>query len=492
VNPVILYSVHTFLAVLLAGGTLAPPRWRRPILLGAAIVGMIAGLTLALTAGDDTVWRSTTLGHPRGPIAGTAVACAWLLAGALGTDRTLGPAALVGLASTGVLLATLGDWIVPALILWLGSSVALVALISQGGVRVGALLAIGVSDLALIGAFALHALDERIWTVPQSLDGLPLVLAATSFVVRSGALPRVGVWEALDSRAAPALPLLLGGTLALLGIPLSGSGPWLSVAALVVALTLSGAALVGTELRISVIGSWPVWVSLGLIIAAPAVLIPAALAALVAVSAVALWPVAHGSVRAGRGLLLGFLPLTAGWMAIVGAAVEAFDQAGGSSGARLLVWSLIAGLLPLTVAAGVALAGRVGRQSAPDISEVRAAWATRALFATGVCLGLLPPSALGLARDALGDLEGTLALNGGAVALAFVAGAITYRRGPRDAEAAEDHFEASDDTLLYSEDPADTAVIVGVFALIALGSLAAVVYLAIEGLSYGFLPPSNL
>jgi hypothetical protein len=476
----------------LAGGALAPPRLRRPILLGAATVGVIAGLALALSAGDETVWRSTTLGHPRGPIAGAAVACAWLLAGALGTDRTLGSAALVGLAGTGVLLATLGDWIVPALVLWLGSSVALVALISQGGVRVGALLALGVSDLALVGAFALHALDERVWTVPLSLDGLPLALAATSFVVRSGALPRVGMWELLDSRAAPALPLLLGGPLALLGIPLSGSGSWFSVVALAVALALSGAGLLGRDMRISVIGSWPVWLSLGLIVAAPSVLIPAALAALVAVSAVALWPATHGSARAGRGMLLGFLPLTAGWMAIVGAAVTSFDRAGVSSDDGPLVWSLIAGLLPLSVAAGMALAGRVARQTAPDMSEVRAAWATRALFAAGLCLGLLPPSALGLARDTAGALDGILALNGGAVALAIVAGAIAYRRGPGDAEGVEDNGEASCGTLVYSEDQADTAVMVGVFSLIGLGSLATVIYLAIEGLSYGFLPPSNL
>jgi hypothetical protein len=487
-----LYSVHAFLSLVLAGGALAPSRWRRAILLGAATVGVSAGLALALSAGDETVWRSTTLGHPQGPIAGAAVACAWLLAGALGTERTLGSAALLGLASTGVLLATLGDWIVPALVLWLGSSVALVALISQGGLRVGALLAIGVSDLALVGAFALHALEERVWTVPLSLDGLPLALAATSFVVRSGALPRVGMWEVLGSRAAPALPLLLGGPLALIGIHLSGSGPWFSVAALSTALALSASGLLGSELRISVIGSWSVWLSLGLIVAAPSVLIPAALAALVAMSAVALWPATHGSVRAGRGILLGFLPLTAGWMAIVGAAVTAFDRAGDSSADGPLVWRLIAALLPLTVAAGIALAGRVARQTAPGMSEARAAWATRALFAAGLCLGLLPPSALGLARDALGDLDGILALNGGAVALAFVAGTIAYRRGPRVAEGVEDHVEASGGTLVYSEDQADTAVMVGVFSLIALGSLAAVIYLAIEGLSYGFLPPSNL
>jgi len=455
-------------------------------------VGCVGGVALALASGDDTVWRSTTLGQPQGTIAGAAVACAWLLAGAVGSDRTLGSAALVGLASTGILMATLGNWIVPALVLWLASSVALVALVSLGGLRVGALLAIGVSDLALVGAFALHALDERVWTVPTSLDGLPLALAAVSFVVRSGAIPRIGIWEALDSRAAPALPLLLGGPLALIGVPLSGSGPWVSIAALVAALGLSGLALFGPELRLSLIGSWPIWLSVGLIAAAPAVLIPAALAALLALSAVALWPATHGLARASRGLLFGFLPLTAGWMAVVGTAVVAFDREGASPGSRPVAWSLVAGLLPLTMAAGVALAARVARQTEPDTSEATAAWAARALFVASLCLGLLPPSALGLARDTMGDLDRVLTLNGVAVGLAFVAGAISYKRGPRGAPGVGPRVEASGGTLVYSEDRADTAVMVGVFALIAVGSLAIVVYLAFEGLSYGFLPPSNL
>lgn len=491
-NPVILYSVHTLLAVVLAASTLAPRKWRRPILLVVATVGCVGGVALALVSGDETVWRSTTLGRPQAPIAGAAVACAWLLAGALGSDRSLGSAALVGLAGTGLLLATLGDWIVPALALWLASSAALVALVSMGGLRVGAMLAVGVSDLALVGAFALHALDERAWTVPLSLDGLPLALAAASFVVRAGAIPRMGIWESLDSRAAPALPLLLGGPLGLLGVPLSGSGPWVSIGALVTALGLGCLALFGRELRLSVIGAWPVWLSLGLIAAAPAVLIPAALAALLALSAVALWPATHGLARASRGLLLGFLPLTAGWMAVVGTAVMAFDRGGASLGDRPLAWSLIAGLLPLTVAAGVGVAARIARQTEPNTSESPARWATQALFVAGLCLGLLPPTALGLAEDTLGDLDRVLPLNGAAVGLAFVAGAIASRRGHRGAPSTGAHVEASDGTLVYSEDRADTAVMVGVFALIEAGSLAAVVYLAFEGLSYGFLPPSLL
>jgi hypothetical protein len=157
-----------------------------------------------------------------------------------------------------------------------------------------------------------------------------------------------------------------------------------------------------------------------------------------------------------------------------------------------LSWSLIAGLLPLAVAAGIALAALVARQTAPDTSTVTATWATWALSTAGICIGLLPTSALGLARDTLGDLDGVLALNGTAVGLAVVAGAIAHRWGSRGDEGFEGHVEASSGTLVFSEDEADTAVMVGVVALIALGSLAAVIYLAIEGMSYGFLPPSNL
>ena len=456
--------------------------------MATATIGSAGGIVLAVAAStDETVWRSTTLGQPRGVIAGAAVACAWLLAGARGTDRTLGSTALVGLASTGVLLATLNDWVVPALVLWLGSSVALAALVSVDELRVGALLAIGVSDLALVGAFALHALDERVWILPESLGGLPLALAVASLVVRSGAIPLTGVWETLDSPAAPALPLLLGGPLALLGVPLSGSGPWVAVAALGVALALCGAALVVREVRLPLLGSWPVWLSLGLLVAAPAALQPAALAALFAVTMVALWSTIRGVARAAGALLLGFLPPTAGWVAIVATAVLAFDRAGSPS----VVWSLIAGLLPLTVAAGVALAARLARQSARD-SDVPATVAVGVLFVAGLCTGLAPPSVLGLARDTLGEYDRVLALNGAVLVLALVAGAIAYMRGAARAEPVTVDDEASAATLVYSEDRADTAVMLGVVALVALGTLAVVIYLAIEGLSYGFLPPSNL
>ena len=488
-SPVILYSVHAALGAVLAASIFAPRGWRRVVLMTAATIGSASGIALAVVASiDESVWRSTTLGQPRGVVAGAAVACAWLLAGALGDERALGAGALVGLASSGILLATLNDWVLPALVLWIASSVALVALVSQAELRVGALLAIGVSDLALVGALALQSLDERVWTMPESLSGLPLGLALVSLVVRSGAVPLAGVWETLDSPAAPALPLLLGGPLALLGVPLSGSGPWVTVAALVVALGLCVATLMLRRLRLALLGSWPVWLGLGLMIAAPAALQPAALATLLAVTMVALWPVTRGVARAAGGLLIGFVPPTAGWVAIVATAVPAFDRGAG----RAVAWALIAGLLPLTVAGGVALAARLARLSGPNSTDVRATVAVGALFIAGLVTGLVSPSVLGPARNALGDFDRVLALNGAVLMLALVAGAVAYLRGAGATEPGVRDPEASVAALVYSEDRADTAVLVGVFALIGLGTLAIVVYLAVEGLSYGFLPPSNL
>ncbi|MGH2775539.1 MAG: hypothetical protein ACRDJT_08925 [Actinomycetota bacterium] len=475
------------MAAVLAVAVFTPRRWRRAVLLVAATIGSASGVALAVAAtGDEAVWRSTTLVQPRGVIAGAAVACAWLLAGALGSDRTLGSAALVGLASSGVLLATLNDWVVPALVLWLASSVALVALVSQARLRVGALLAIGLSDLALVGALALYSLDERVWTMPESLEGLPLGLALASLVIRSGAVPLAGVWETLDSPATPTLPLFLGGPLALLGVPLSGSGPWVAVAALVVALGLCGVALTLSELRLPLLGSWSVWLILGLLVAGPPVLQPAALAGLFAVTTVALWTTTRGVARAAVGLLVGFVPPTVGWVAIVATAVVAFDRAAG----RSVAWALIAGLLPLTVAAGVALAARLVRQGALNSSEVRPAAAVSALFITGLCLGLAPPSVLGLARHTLGDFGRVLALNGAVLMLALVAGAVTFIRATGTAESVTPDLQAPA-APAYSEDRAHTPVLVGVFALLALGTVAVVIYLAFEGLSYGFLP-SNL
>jgi hypothetical protein len=489
VSPEILYAVHSSLALLLAGGMFLPKGWRRPVLIVAAALGCAGGLAVALEVGSESVWRSTTLEQPSGAVAGSAVACAWLLAGVLGNRRTLGSAALVGLASSGLLLASLNDWIVPALIFWLASSVAVMLLLASDGIRVGALFAVALSDLALVGALSLHALDDRTWTLPTSLDGLGLWLALGALVVRTGAIPALGVWESLGTRSAPALPLLVGGPLALLGPLLAGAEPWAAVGAVVGALACCVLALTDPDLRISVVGAWPVWLSLGLLLAAPATLRVSSVAALLAVTATALWPSTEGLGRGPRGFLLGSLPATPGFLALVAGAVLAFERTTEASTPGVSApWGALAALLLLVVAASVALGARIAGQTEPGQTDPLAGWSLRALFLIGLVLGLAPPSFWGLPEHIPGQRAPWLI--GAALALALVAALAAHRRSPSAAPAPE-RLEAHPGVIVYASEGEDVAVMVGVAALIGLGSLAAVVYLAVEGLSYGFLPPSN-
>jgi hypothetical protein len=489
VNPVILYAVHSLLALVLAAGMLCPRGWRRPILVVTAVLGCAGGLALALDVGSESVWRSTTLEQPSGAIAGSAVACAWLLAGVLGNRRTLGSAALMGLASSGLLLASLNDWIVPALLFWLASSVAVMLLLASDGIRVGALFAVALSDLALVGALSLHALDDSTWTLPSSLDGLGLWLALGALVVRTGAIPAIGVWESLGTRSAPALPLLVGGSLALLGPLVAGAEQWAAVGALVGGLTCCLVALTAPELRIAVVGAWPVWLSLGLLLAAPDTLRVASVAALLAVTATALWPPTEALGRGPRGFLLGTLAGTPGFLALVAGATLAFERATEASTPGVsATWSALAALLLLVVAAGVALGARIARQTGPGEADPLAGWSMRALFLVALALGLAPPSLWGLPEHLLGERSPWLI--GAGLALALGAALAAHRGSPSAAPTTEP-MEAHPGVIVYASEGEDVAVMVGVAALIGLGSLAAVVYLAVEGLSYGFLPPGN-
>ncbi len=473
-------------------GVVLPVRWRRQLVPACASLGCAGGVAIALLASNEWAWRSTTLAPPGGIVAGVAVACAWLLAGALGDEKTQASAALTGVASAALLAATLNDWVVPALMFWLASSVALVALGSQGGVRVGTVLSVAVSDLALAGALTIEAFDERAWTMPESLGGVALGLALVSFVVRSGALPAVGVWESLDTPGVPALPLLMGGPLALLGPLLSGGGAWSAVGALLLGLICCTGALLEADLRLSLVAAWPLWVSAGLIAAAPFTLTPASLAALFAATAVCLWPATHGSARAERAFLLSLPPATAGFGAIVATAVLAFERAAGASSiAQAAPWSALAALLPATVAAGVALGARSAQQSSPHHGSTLATAGVRVLFGAAILVGLTPPSVLGLPEDTLGETSGVLPLYASAVLLGLGAAAVVARRAPPSV-AGPPGLEVRIGTLALTEDRADMAVVVGVAVVVALGTLAALVVLVLEGYRYGFLPPSNL
>jgi hypothetical protein len=382
--------------------------------------------------------------------------------------------------------------VVPALLFWLASSAALLALVSFDGMRTGAVLAIVGSDLLLAGSFSLHALDGRVWTVPGSMSGLPLGLAVVAFVVRSGALPRVGPWETLGSPAAPALPLLLGGSLAVAGVPLSGSGPWIAAGALAAAVACCLVSVAGDGMSMALAGAWPAWLSLGLVAAAPNALQPIALGALLTLTGVSLWPATVGRARAARGLALSLLPPSAGFGAIVTGALVAFDSAEhAGSMSTSLIWSAVAALLAVAVASGVALGARAASRARSPSRDPVAAVAVWVVAAVGLCVGLLPAEVLASGRDIVGGPSKVLVLQGVALGLGGAAAPVAWRRTPSSQPEPQAGLEVDANSLSYSDDRGDVAVMLGLATLVALGTLGAVGYLTLEGLSYGFLPPSN-
>jgi hypothetical protein len=489
----ILYAVHTLLAVVLTLAFVFPGGLRRIITVIAASLGVAAGVAVVVLGGAELVWRTTTLSSPRAVIVGTAVACAWGLVGVLERARDPGVGALVGIASSALLVASLNDWVVPTLLFWLASSVALLALVSIEGVRTGAVLAIVGSDLLLAGSFSLHALDGRVWTIPDSISGLALGLAAAAFVVRSGALPRVGGWETLGSPAAPALPLLLGGSLAVTGVPLSGAGPWLAAGALTAAVACCLVSIAGGRMSMALAGAWPAWLSLGLVAAAPQALQPIALGGLLTLTVVSLWPATLGRARAARGLALSLLPPSAGFLAIVTGALVAFDRAeNAGSTSTSLIWSAVAAMLAVALASGVALGARAASRTRSRSEDPVAAAAVWVVAAVGLCVGLLPAEVLGSGQDVVGSPTKVLVLQGAALGLGGAAALVARRRSPPSEPQLQDRIEVDTGSLSYSDDRGDVAVMLGLAVLIALGTLGTVGYLTLEGLSYGFLPPSNL
>lgn len=491
-TALILYAVHTLLAVVLTITIVVPRGLKGIVTVMAAALGVAAGVAVAVLGSEELVWRTTTLSAPRALIVGTAVASAWVLVGVLEGARNPAVGALVGVASSALLVASLNEWVVPALLFWLASSVALLALVSLERVRTGAVLAIVGSDLLLAGSFCLEALDGRVWTIPGSITGLPLGLAVAAFVVRSGALPRVGGWETLDSPAAPALPLLLGGSLAVAGVPLSGSGPWIATGALVAAVACCLLAVAGARISMALAGAWPAWLSLGLAASAPQALQPIALAVLITMTVVWLWPATLGRARAARGLALSLLPPSAGFVAIVTGVLTAFDRAEhAGSTATSLIWSAVAALLAVALASGVALGARAASRTRSHSEGSVATVAVWAVAALGLGVGLLPAEVLGSGRDVIGDSTRVLVLQGVALGLGAAAALVAWRRTLSRSSVPQTQLEVDTGSLGYSDDRADVAVMLVVAALIALGTLGAVGYLTFEGLSYGFLPPSN-
>jgi hypothetical protein len=389
VIPILLVS-HAVLALaaIAARGLDREPRER--FLQGVSIAGGVLGLALFFGSpwlGDT--WRTTEMTPSGTRLAGMAVAAAWIVV-AVG-ERSRGGGrwdivALTGVASTALCLYSVNRWTVPALLFAGIASLAIALLHERPGIGIAAT----VTGMALLGGALLwHTLDGATWQLPAPLEDAKLwvaVVAGLSFAL-------VPILSEAEERPSPTAPLALGLAFATFGSVARGAGP-------IVALILVLAALVAVVRSLFVqkasqreVLAWVVALTLGLAALSPNLYVTtrAGIAGILAASAIALWPLSLGRGQIERGLLVAFVAVTAGFNALAAAATHAFDLATSLEPVlEVAPWAAIAGILPVALAAGVALGALVGRNPEPESftrSGVLGSWA---LVLLTVVVGVFP------------------------------------------------------------------------------------------------------
>ena len=426
----LLVSAHAVLAGILIASRWLPSEIRLIVVRASAGVGSVLGVVLFLARHGDGSWRTISLIPDAAALTGLAIACAWLIvAVTAATGEGWQSGALVGVASSSLALSGLSLWSVPFLLFWICGSLAVLMLTYAEPRRGTALVAIVLSDVSLAVAFMCQVARTESWPMPPLMSGASFWLVLAAIVLRAGALPSVGTWVLLGSRAAPALPLLTGGSFILLARLGGRVEPWLAAGLASLALTLVVVAMTRRRFPIAVVTAWPVMLGLSLCFVDQRLESLAGALATIAVTAAALWPLTGGHGRAERGLLLAFVPATMGFAAVAFAAVRAFEQSRSSESVTAAApWTIIAALLPLTLAAGVTVGARAGRQRVGSEGSLEAILATWLLLGATIVLGF-SPSALLDGASPLGAKGSVILLNLCAVALGAGAGWLGARRG---------------------------------------------------------------
>ena len=470
-------------AVLLGAVFRRLQEWRARVLLYA--VGATAGVTLFVVASSGESWRTVTLGRASA-IAGAAIACSFVLAATLDlrTDRWRVPT-LVGIAGTSMTLAVSNDWLVPGLLFWTCSTLALAAIGRDAQQGASLWVTLFASDALLYAALVGWGLSAERWTMPATLEGWMFYLALAAIVLRSGVVPYFGVWRMLDSQAVSALPIVVGGAFALGERFVFGAAPLEAAALIVVALVI---ALWGTIVRntpFAVMGTWPIALLLGAALASRSVATAAALGAVIAVSLFALWPQASSAAPA-RGIVLAFVPPGVGFWAVLAAATYSFGRIIEAPDVlEETSWVMVSALLPFAVATAISVGSRVARTRG-DVSLKPAVVASWGLLAVSFVAGLFPEAILDLDQAAVPDPSRTGLLFGAALVLGAVGGWFARRRawaGRAPVTTAARNFRRRGPTLgrrpLLAMDW--TALTLG------LATVAAAAWITLEGLRSGFL-----
>jgi hypothetical protein len=482
----VLYLGHAVIGLALLATRPLKRELRSAAVLAGSALGALLGAALYFVRDSDAVWRTTEVEAPTAALLAVAIACAWILFGAL--DQGAGRAdkgCLIGVACSGLALFATNEWLVPASLYWVASSLALVSLTRGTRDAAPARLAVLVSDVATIVALTAHSLEQETWRIPGEIEGWPYWVLLAAVAVRAGALPQFGVWAALPSPAgACGLPLLVAGGFVLLLGPAAGPQVAAGLALLLLALASCFWALMSKELLLTAVAAWPVSLTLGVALISTDAVTRAGIAAALAVTAVALWPHCLGRAEAERGLLLAFVPATAGFGVIVAGALEAFERATETTSViESAPWAAAAALLPAALASGVALGARLGRRLEPMNHEVLPLAASWIVVGLSVSIGLLPEGFVDLETGA-GSTARTVWLH--LAALAAGIGAAFLFAGRSDTvipRRAEGRLRMD----VVAAKPSFAAPLAWFSAALGLVAVGGVLWLTYEGLRVGFL-----
>ena len=504
--PVLLLA-HGVLGVLALATLLIRGRWRARSLVIICLTGAAFGVALVVLNGSLEQWRTTEL---RGvaTLAGAAAAAAWLVAAAVSAPRCRSvTCALVGISSSALALAVVNDWAVPTLLFWLCSSLAVAVLAAEARRGLGVWVLLFASDVAFAAALVGSWADTRSWSLPAELEGWPFYVLVVAAVVRSGAIPATGAWGLLDAPGAPAVPLLVGGSFALLPVALGGPGdPWtgagLFALALVVAVVLviargtAGGAISAASPAIAVL--------LGLALIAPAGLIAAGLAAIVAGAAAALWPVARAEGGPERAVAFTAVPPTLAFMvAVTAVAVSVRETMAAEEVIDRVPWVLVLILGPVALTANLALAARLAVSSPQRVGGMErvrggdvgglALLVTRILVVLAIAAAVLPGGWLGIESPFAAWDARRASLFGVAAAVALGAAWLTARRtvgaASPDPAGAGSLWAFQPFRPLPDPSPGSlpARLLTSVTLLLAVGAIATVGWFTFEGLRLGFL-----
>jgi hypothetical protein len=481
----LLYLGHAAIGLALLATWPLKREFRRAGVLAGSGAGALLAVGLYLAGDSDAAWRTTGLEAQTAAMIAVAIACAWILLGAL--DRGSGRAdagCLIGVASSGLVLFATNEWVVPGALYWVASSVAVVVM-TRGKSAAPARVAILVSDVAVVVALASYSLDLQTWRMPEGMEGWPYWVLVGALVVRAGALPQLGIWAAIPSRmGACGLPLLVAGGFALLLGPAGGAQVAAGLALLVVALATCFWALVGKDLLLATVAAWPVALTLGVGFISPEAVARAGIAAALAVTAVVLWPNCLGRAEAERGLLVAFVPATAGFGVIVAGALEAFERATESTSViESAPWAAAAALLPAALAAGVALGARLGRRLEPATPERLPLAASWIVVGLSVLMGVAPQGFLEL-ESGVGSTARTTWLH--LVALAAGVGAAFLFAG-RSGRVIPSRAEGRLLTGAIAARPSFGVPLVWLSVALGVVAIGGALWLTYEGLKVGFL-----